>query len=75
MDGDGWTQTTTVTLTAHARRGLNGDFPETAVFELKKLAVTLSKLPGPTHQSALHIRIYTLTLKYMQARRYGIKHE
>ena len=31
----------------------NGDISETAVFELEMLAVTLSKLPGPLHQSGV----------------------
>ena len=31
-----------------------GDFPEVAVFKLEKLAVSLTKLPGPTHPLALH---------------------
>ena len=38
---------------------INGDFPETVAFELEKLAV---KLPGPTHQLMLRMRIYTLTV-------------
>ena len=33
------------------------------VFELKILAVTLSKLPGPTHQLVLCTHIYTLTVQ------------
>ena len=33
-----------------------------AAFELEKLAVTLSKLPGPTHQLVLGMHIYTLTV-------------
>ena len=36
----------------------NGDSPERAALELEKLAVTLSKLPGPTHQSACHEYLY-----------------
>ena len=40
-----------------------GDFPETAVFELEKLAVTLSKVPGPTHQLLLRMRTCTLTVR------------
>ena len=30
-------------------RLINGDFPKTAAFELEKIAVSLTKLPGPTH--------------------------
>ena len=39
----------------------NGDVPETAMFELEKLAVILSKLPGPTHYLVLHMHIYLNT--------------
>ena len=33
-----------------------------ATFELEKLAVSLTKLPGPTHQLVLHMCIYMLTV-------------
>lgn len=38
----------------------NGDFPEMAAFELKKVAGLLTKLHFPTHQLALHMSIIRL---------------
>ena len=45
--------------------------PEAAAFKHKKLAVSLTKLPGPTHQPALCMRIHVLTVP--RSGRYGIK--
>ena len=47
---------------ANARIIINGDLPETAAFKLKKLAVTLSRLSGPTHQLVLRMCMYMLTV-------------
>ena len=46
-----------------------------AAFKLEKLALTLSKLPGPTHQSVLRMPICMLTVLLcclVLGRRYGI---
>ena len=61
--------------TGHMMRIMNGinsisvtraHNPETAAFKHEKLAVSLTKLPGPTPQSALCMRMYVLTVPHSQ---------
>ena len=43
------------------------------MFKPEKIAVSLMKLPGPSHQSALRMSIHMLTV--LLTGKFGIKHE